>query len=240
MEFLSDFIISSLKTYNGKNNNREIDALIDRNILKIHSSGLLYGLIEPEVDDYPDTCILMCYGAGTVYNSLLVVTDDFDLNNDKNKSINVKVFVFQYFGKYRSESVVKLVHNEDYYRSIEISLDIIKESGITNIKTIGHSLGCYGAAKYSTGVSALICPFNANSDTFGICSSEINCIKAVVEDKRKLFLVLFGTDDDWISEKTVSLFSGLENCVVSFYEGDHKITSNYHKYLKSVIYSLLV
>lgn len=239
MEFFSDFIITYLKKHNDKNNNDDIDLLIDNGVLKIHSSGLLYGLIEPEVDDYPDSCILLCYGAGTIYNSLLVVTDNFQMTNGKNIFLNVKVFIFQYFGKYGSKSVKILSGDEDYHRSIEISFDIIREFGIPNIKTIGHSFGCYGAAKYSTGISALICPFNANTDTFGICSSELNCVKTVEQNGHRKFFVLFGSDDDWISEKTISSFEKLENCAVSFYSGDHRITHNYRKYLKAVIYCIL-
>lgn len=261
MNFLSEFIINKLKTYHSETNTEEIDELIEKGIFKVHSNGLLYGLIEPEVDDYPDSCILMCYGAGTVYNSLLSLTDNFDIKDGKNRYLNVKIFVFQYFGKYKSIFKVpsptkdsgctkdhlsfgqmgvnvELTGNDDYELSIQTSLEIIKATGVTNIRTIGYSFGCYGAAKYSNGLSGLICPFNVTTDTFGLCSSEIDCAKAVSEGNR--FLILFGTDDDCISSKTVDVFSRMDNCRVDFYDGTHSIVDNYHKFMKAMVYTLLV
>ena len=212
MEIVSQLIVGFLKSKDSNTYTSEIDHLIRHGKLQNHQTGLLYGFINPKKDNFPRKCIVLCYGAGSVYSAYESIR--------KNSDLDITVMVFQYFGKYRSNRRNRS-DQSDYFDSIQTAIEISKNEQNYDIRLVGHSLGCCGVARFTTERALLLCPFNESTDSLCISDGTETELETVRYLPNSKFIVLFGKSDYYISIKTQQLFMKSSNCRVLFYEGDH-------------------
>ena len=233
-----DFILNSFISLYVDNFQDEINTLLDNGIFRKHSSGLLYCLYEPEINDFPLHTIVFFNGMSSIYHAYKLFT--------KETKINYRILFFQNFGRYQSTNInsnnklsyieleIENSNNklryieleiENYNNTIETVIDLISEFNIDKPVFIGYSYGTYGTIKitnhFNSKFSGIISPFDLNSESNGMYN-HLNCLQLLEESTISKFLVLYG-DKDIICPKTPSLLSKSRNCKIFNIKSEHSI-----------------
>ena len=114
----------------------EVDHLIEKNIFKKTENGILYGIIHPEKDLYPNEIILFVGGRNSIKFNYQFCKHNFQISP-------MKMCFFQYEGYYQSGS--KEFSHESYQNSIDEIYNLLSKDYTVNI--VAYSLGTSGAYK---------------------------------------------------------------------------------------------
>lgn len=229
---IEDMIYSVINT--GCQNTDEIDAMISQGLLQKSENGILYGIIEPEIDLHPDKCIVLCYGRGSICSAYRMVTGLHDITTHHKSKLNVKTLIFNYYNQYGSDIISGKV--EDIITST--MEEVLRKIDMYTHIPIGYSLGCYSASKYGRDVVALICPFDVQSIGFtDICNLYQN-----ISESNKHYLIYATKYDimakvDYIKEKLKSIDP--EKYTLIVHDGDHFSYSCHNELLQELVQNLL-
>lgn len=202
----------------------EIDDLISRGIFIIHNSGLLYTVVEPTINLYPDVCVYFSSGNSNIYEIYACLKDLNNLNNTKNDFLNCRVFIFQYLGKYKSNNNRICSLKEKYDDTINLSLQVLNELHFNKIVYIGHSFGTFSVIDRGVGIVGIIFPFDINIES-RLFMDAFNCRKRLSEIQDKQFFVIAGTRDE-ISLKTTIELCDFDNFHVEWLDIEHSLLKN--------------
>ena len=209
----------------------EIDNCISKNIFRYNSNGLLYCLIEPEIDDYPNYCIFLSPGNSSIFSYFKGCTN-LKYENYKNKACNIKIFIYQNYSFYRNEYKKFLSLDEGFIEINNEALNFFKSIFSGEILFFGHSLGSYNSSRISKNLAIICNPFDIYEE-IGI-STKCKLIEDISKNKSKIYLCISGKYDN-VCLKTIPKISNYENVYLKEIETSHYFSEFGYNLFNSLI-----